>query len=163
MFTIPVGNFAQNTVASIVRPTSSVDTVGSGSITNSNFAYDISNTTYGTWVSKQQSYPSDNYSIFSFTSSATTDGNILYCKMGSVAGNPFNSIAVMLVSFDGGATYPFGNSNNFYTDPVTPIIFSQPIPFGTTISDIKVKVFTANIAPYALDTTILVYDIYIST
>ena len=157
-FTLPVGNFQSSALANaLVRPSGVVDTVGTGTITNSNLAFDTSKTTYGLWTAI---VPENTYSIFVFSASGTTLNKSVYILWSSDLFYP-NWYGGMSMSIDNGVTYPYGVSVHFTSN--SPVISSIIIPDGTAYSNIKLNVGPQHTAHAGLGSQIdtRVYDIYI--
>jgi len=156
-FTLPVGQFQPAGAALLIRPTSVVDTVGAGTITNSSNAYDAFPYTYGVWTDAANTPSQTTYSIYSFSSGTVTASQLIYIVYSYDSYSPGTSGALYL-STDSGSTYPLSVGRNLndgltHTDSII-------IPDGITISNIKLKVYPY-CAPLPHISNMRVYDLYI--
>lgn len=156
-FTLPVGNFIQ-APGTIIRPTSVVDTPGTGTITNSSNAYDTDNSTFGRWVPVDQNIPATSYSVFAFSSGIATFNRRIYLLSATPFFNiHFHDNPVISISLDNGANYTLSCIG---TDGATPGLTSLALPDGITISLIKVKAYNQSPTTGTSGTSDI-YSIYI--
>ena len=148
MFTLPVGNFVQTT--SVFRPSSVVDTPGSGTITTSANAYDGDPGTFGFWTSASNS-------IYGCVGATVLNGKKLYClSLNSTIQD--EGVVTLYLSVDNGATYLYQT-----TIPKTLSVCTITIPDFTTISNVKIKIVAPNfiIGATGYQTYAYIYDLYI--
>jgi hypothetical protein len=162
-FTLPVGNFQPPVVAGIIRPTSVVDTVATGTITNSANAYDADASSYGVWTGViPSSGPVPTYSTYVLTASGSTLGKSVYIKWSSNTDYPVWAGSLSM-SIDGGSTYPYSINYYFPTTPIASNISSLVVPDSVLYTNIKFKIgmILGHGQPIGGNTDLRVYDIYI--
>jgi hypothetical protein len=160
-FTLPVGNFQPvGTVNAIIRPTSVVDTVATGTITNSSNAYDTDQTSYGVWTGI---IPSSGPILTYSTASGSTLGKSVYAIMSANSSYPVWA-GYIRISIDNGVTYPYA-AGNYFPQVLTPVAstYSCSIPDGILYTNIKIQTAMINGhgQPTGGSTDLRVYDIYI--
>ena len=158
-FTLPVGNF-QPPATGVVRPSSVVDTVSGGTITNSSNAYDGDKSTYAYYKTVTSGGAPE--STFSFATVVTVTGKTIYYNFDC---DSTSSTITAWVSTDNGSTFPLVvqfimNPSPFVTPPdsVNRTI-SINLPASTLLTAVKTRVLVTT--SVGGDSHIRLYDIYI--
>jgi hypothetical protein len=148
-FTAPIGGFINTNVQ--YRPSSVVDTAGTGTITNSSNVYSASPSDFGTWSS---SVSGTTYSVFSLVGATVLINPTVYVR--GVKTGADEAPAGFQVSTDGGSTYPYSQPFGGSVQTV-----SVATSGTTTVANIKIKVYTSYSTPFHAGGACDVYDAYV--